>query len=343
MRRTLSCLFAVAIAVGGGACTLQTAGGPKGDLTLVGRFEDIQHLVIGHSVRVADVPVGTVVGIDLDGYDAVVELSIVDDQDIPVGTVASVSSTSLLGENYVRLRLPDDVRPPFHGDGDEIATSSADASFEELTIQLLAVLRSIEGEDVGDIVDAGATAIGGRGDSLGGLFHRLDELGDGLVGQSEQLVQAIDSFGTLGSDLAAGSAAIGQSLETTADATGTLAAQGDRVVTMVEELTQLAGTLDANVLAPHRDELDRILDQLTPVASVLVDDSDTLIALLESLRKASPLLPRMIDNHEALTFGIFDTFYPPGSDQPFHPGDPPVRGQSGGEAVRALLSPRGAG
>lgn len=337
--RLLRAVAVVLAVLSSGACTLQTAGGPKGDLTLVGRFDDVQHLVVGHSVRVSDVAVGTVTDIDLDGHEALVEMSIVDGRDIPVGTVASVSATSLLGENYVRLRLPDTVEAPFHEDGDEIATGSSDASFEELTIQLLAVLRGIEGEDVSDIVDAGATAIGGRGDDLGGLVQRLDELGDGLVGQSEQLVRAMDSFATLGSDLAAGAESIGRSIETTAEATGTLAAQGDRVVTMVEELTQLAATLDANVLHPHRDELDRILDQLAPVADVLVQDSDMLIAVLEALRTASPLLPRMIENHEALTYGIFDTFYVAGSDEPIHPGEGPVQPQ-GGAAITALLDPR---
>lgn len=337
--RAVRLLALLLVVVSGGACTLQTAGGPKGDLTLVGRFDDVQHLVVGHSVRISDVAVGTVTDIELDGHDALVEMSIVDGRDVPVGTVASVSATSLLGENYVRLRLPERVEAPFHEDGDEVATGSADASFEELTIQLLAVLRGIEGEDVGDIVDAGATAIGGRGDELGGLLQRLDELGDGLVGQSQQLVRAMDSFAVLGDDLAAGAGSFGASIETTAEATGTLAAQGDRVVTMVDELTRLAETLDANLLDPHREELDRILDRLAPVADVLVQDSDTLVAVLEALRTASPLLPLMIDDHEALTYGIFDTFYIPGSDEPIHPGDGAVLPQ-GGDAVTALLDPR---
>lgn len=327
----------VVVLVLSGACTLQTAGGPKGDRTFVARFDDTQHLVVGHSVRVADVTVGTVTGLRLDGYDAVVEMSIVDDRELPVGTVASVSATSLLGENYVRLRFPDEVEPPFHEDGDELPTSSADASFEELTIQLLGVLRAIEGRDVADIVDAGATAIGGRGDELGGLLQRLDELGDGLTGQSEQLVTALDSFGQLGSDLAARAESFGSSIERTAEATGTLAAQGDRVVVLLEELTRVAATLDANVLGPHRAALDRILDQLAPVADVLADDTDTLIALLEALRTASPLLPRAIEDHEALSYGIFDTFIVPGQE-PFHPGGGPAVPQ-GRDAVVALLDP----
>lgn len=312
----------VALVLLGGACTLQTAGGPKGDRTFVARFDDIQHLVVGHSVRVADVTVGTVTSLRLEGYEAVVQMSIVDGRELPVGTVASVSATSLLGENYVRLRLPAEVAPPYHEDGDVLPTSSADASFEELTIQLLGVLRAIEGRDVADIVDAGATAIGGRGDELGGLLQSLDELGDSLVGQSEQLVTALDSFGRLGTDLAAGAERFGDSIERTAEATGSLAAQGDRMVVLLEELTRVAGTLDANVLAPHREELDRILDQLAPVAQVLAEDTDTFIALLEALRTASPLIPRMIEDHEALSYGIFDTFIVPGQE-PFHPPEEP--------------------
>ena len=290
------------------SCTLQTAGGPKGDRTLSTRFDDAQHLVIGHSVRISDIPVGTVTKVELDGYQALVEFSVLDDRPIPVGTVASISSTSLLGENYVRLVLPDEPTDSMHGDGDELPSSGADASLEELTIQLLALTRAVQGRDVATVVEAGAEALGGRGEALNGLLKSLDDLGDGLVAQRDDFAAVLDNLADIGVASVADVDEIGETIELLASATGTLAEQRSRIVTAVGDLTELAQTLDDEVLTPHRERLDQLLADLVPVAGVLADETDRVLSLLEHTRIAGVLLPQATGSGELLSYAIFDEF-----------------------------------
>lgn len=308
--RFLLGLLAFALVASG--CSLRTAGSPTGELTLVGRFETVQHLVVGHGVRISDITVGTVTGLKLDGYDAIVTMSIADGRDIPVGTIASVSSTSLLGENYVRLLLPPNPTGEMVKNGDELTTGPADASFEELTVQLLALLRAIQGRDVATVVNAGVDAIGNRGAELGQLIQTLDEVGDGLTGQSAELVKVLDSFVAFGESIADEAELLGDSIVRAADATGALAAQSDRIVQTFKDVNAVATALEAQVLIPHRAELDRILDRLKPIVSVLANERDLLIAGLDALRVASTKLPRVVENRQALSYGLVNQIILPG-------------------------------
>src|SRR5690606_39115259 len=70
--RVLVLLAAVAALLVSG-CSYQTAGVPKGDLTLTATFDDVQQLVAGHSVQMADITVGSVTKVELVGYKARVD------------------------------------------------------------------------------------------------------------------------------------------------------------------------------------------------------------------------------------------------------------------------------
>lgn len=298
-------LVVVTLALAG--CDLQTAGAPMGDLSFVARFDDVQHLVTGHSVRVADVTVGTVTGVDLDGYDAVVEMSIVDGRELPVGTTASISTTSLLGENYVRLRLPESGGEPLP-DGAELPTAGADASFEELTLQLLTLTRAVQGRDAAAVVEAGAEALGGRGDDLGDLVRTAGQLTRDLAAQRGSFEVLVDRLGQLGQSLAPEADEIGQTIELANEATGELASQRDRLVQTVQEITTLAGTLDAEVLTPHRAAIDGMLADLAPVVSTIDADVGTLVESLQKLVIFNENIPRASGGGVLLSYAIFDTF-----------------------------------
>lgn len=315
MRRRYRPFAAVMVlALVGSACNYRTTGSPTGDVDLVARFDDVQHLVVGHTVRLADVPVGTVTSLRLDGHTAVVQMSISDNHDIPVGTTASISSTSLLGENYIRLRPPDDSSAAAVSDGDELQTTGADASFEELTIKLLALLNAIQGEDIATVIDESHAALVGRGDELNALIGTVDQLSEGLVGQTDDLVAVLDSLASFGEDVAADAVLLGDSIEAAADATGSLAGQRERIVATVESLLQAAAALDEEVLAPHRAQLDVILDRLTPVVDILATNRDTLIEALDALRRTNEELPLAIDDtrDDLWTFGILAGVVLPG-------------------------------
>lgn len=290
-----------------GACSIRTAGSPVGDTTLVARFDDVQHLVPGHTVRLADVPVGTVTSVQLDGYDALVEMSISDSVELVEGTTAGISATSLLGENFVRLKEPEGAGGALLEDGDELPTVGADASFEEITIELLTLFRAIQGRDIATVIDESHIALAGRGDELNALIATVADVSDGLVMQTDDLVAILDSVAEFGEALADDADRLGESIESAADATGALAEQRDRMVQTVAEITAVARALDDEVLVPHTDRLNRILERLAPTAAVLRESRGQLVDLLDATLRANDRIPRAIaPGGSAIGFGVID-------------------------------------
>jgi phospholipid/cholesterol/gamma-HCH transport system substrate-binding protein len=308
VRRLLAA--AAALALAGTACTLQTAGAPKGELSLTTVLDDAQHLVTGHSVRVADVKVGTVTKVELEGYRARVTMSIVDGRRIPAGTTAVLAQTSLLGENYVGLRFPeqfDHKDGPFLKSGTEIPTSAVEPQLEQVTDRLIEVVGALATGDLTKLVDATADAVGGRGDELHQLIAQLAQVGDLYAGQAGDLARIIDGLGKLGDTLAAGAPEIGSLIDNLAGATTTLAVQRQRIVGTVERLTQMARALNDHVLEPHAVRLGTLLRQVDPVLATVVKDRATLNALITNVKTFITNIYKAEHNGSLLMYAWFST------------------------------------
>jgi len=78
---------------------------PVAGYRVSGQFNAIDGLTVGSDVRVAGVKVGSVVSQSIDqmNYQAVVVMSIRDGVELPVDSVAAVSSEGLLGGKYIRV------------------------------------------------------------------------------------------------------------------------------------------------------------------------------------------------------------------------------------------------
>src|SRR3546814_13743367 len=99
-------------------------------------------------------------------------MSIVDDFDVPDGTAAVVQRTSLLGEYYVDLVLPDEFDPqagPFLARGDVIDDATTQPDVEQLAEPAAAVVGAPTADDTGRTVYAAAEGLGGRGEVLNEL------------------------------------------------------------------------------------------------------------------------------------------------------------------------------
>lgn len=77
----------------------------SGGYELVARFDRVDGLREGGDVRISGIKVGTVVSQNLDpqSYLAVVHMNIDQAIKLPVDTIATITSTGLLGENYLAL------------------------------------------------------------------------------------------------------------------------------------------------------------------------------------------------------------------------------------------------
>lgn len=292
-----------------GACTLETTGAIKGDGRYFSRFDDVQELVVGHTVRISDVNVGTVLDIELDGYEAVVEFTIEDGRRIPEGTTASVAVTSLLGENYVALELPDDPEgAPTVASGATLPSGRAIATIEEVATDLLTLTRAVQGRDAAAIIQAGASGIGPNGAALNELIRTVGAVTGDLAAQTETFDALLTDLDAVLTTFAASAPDIGTTIDLAAAATGSLARQRERIVAVVEDVTNLAVTLDAEVLAPHRARLTNIISDLRPVVALVADERERLVRTIEQLVVVTERLPTAIHEGAVVAYAWLDDF-----------------------------------
>ncbi|MEW6110375.1 MAG: outer membrane lipid asymmetry maintenance protein MlaD [Nitrospirota bacterium] len=98
--------------------------------TVKARFAGITGLKEGADVEIAGVKVGRVAKINLDNYEAMVELSINPDVKIQEDSIATIRTQGIIGDKYVKI-MPGGAEEYIKPDGEIFETESA-IELEEL-------------------------------------------------------------------------------------------------------------------------------------------------------------------------------------------------------------------
>ncbi|GLZ14362.1 hypothetical protein Acsp04_45970 [Actinomadura sp. NBRC 104425] len=282
----LAAPLAVALVAGTGGCSLQTIGAPRGDMTLTATFDDVQSLVVGHSVQVADIRVGTVTGIRLAGYRSKVTMSLRGDRHIPVGTTATIARTSLLGENYVRLDLPPgrDMRTgPFLPSGAEIAQTSVQPDLEQISRRLGHLLAALGGQDLSTITNESATALDGKGRKINTLIKKAADVSDSYAAAGRDLGRALDSLARIGGSLHKGQEQIDRLPGSIALATERLQDDRAQLKRAIQQLTKLARSVNAKVQTRHAERLAVLLRRADALLAAAVRGGEDLKELANAV------------------------------------------------------------
>ena len=94
------------------------------------RFSNISGLKEGATVEIAGVQIGKVARIDLDDYDAVVEMDIDHDVKLQEDSIASIRTQGIIGDKFIKIKVggSDD----YIEDGGEIIETESAIELEEL-------------------------------------------------------------------------------------------------------------------------------------------------------------------------------------------------------------------
>ncbi|WUI01117.1 MCE family protein [Spirillospora sp. NBC_00431] len=320
MGRTVLVLIA-ALTLAVSACSYKTAGAPKGDLTLTATFDDVQQLVAGHSVKMSDITIGSVTKVRLDGYRTKVTLSIEDDVKIPKGTRAEIRVTSLLGENYVDLRMPPGAsmdRGPFLASGDTIERTGVRPAFEQVVGQAGPLIQALAGNDVATVVNAGATALDGNGQKLNKTIAQAGGLLRMFADQRRELGESVDRFARLGRSLAKGGDALNEAPGRLERTTRMLNDDKEKIIKTVDRLTRMARELNDKVLEGRIHRFRKLLTDLDPVLQQLGGNRKRLTALVDGLVAFSKKIPLASYDGQLLLYPILRIVWPDGT--PLLPG-----------------------
>ena len=296
MRRLLVGLLAVALLLSGcgwrGLNSLSlpgTQGRGDGSYTVQAQLPDVVTIQQNTRVRVADVTVGNVTGIEVQDWHALVTMRIDGNVHLPANTTARVGQTSLLGSMHIELAPPSDEAPRGELTNGSLIPLSASGTYPttEQTLASVSVLLNGGGlAQLQEINQTFAKALAGRENDMRSLLTQLDTFITGLNAQTNDIIAATENLNALAGQVAANNQSVDTALTTIPQA----------LTVLSDSRTKLANAITA-------------LGQFSAIAASTVNQSRD--ALVTNLRNIAPVLRSLADAGPALTKGLdFLSTYP---------------------------------
>lgn len=231
-------------------------------------FNDASGLASGDDVRMAGVRVGRVDDIELDKGRAKVTFEVQNDQPVYTTTAAAIRYQNLIGQRYLALSLVNGNPKPLAA-GTSLQQPSED-SFD--VTKLLAGFQPVF-------------------DTL--TPEQVNSLSNGLLqafqGDSVSLSNTLAQVGALASDMSNRDVVIGAIIDNLSGVMRDLARQGNQVSTLVESVSDVVKSLNANSAAFGKAVTD-IGNTASGFADVLTQSRGNLAAAATSARSATDTL-----------------------------------------------------
>jgi phospholipid/cholesterol/gamma-HCH transport system substrate-binding protein len=267
-----------------------TAGGGRGAYTILAQLPDVQNLKENSRVRVNDVTVGNVTKVDLQGWHALVTMTLDGNVDLPANATATIGQTSLLGSVHVELAAPKGIPPTGKLKNGSVILLSSGGAFPSTEQTLAAVSLVLNGGGLGnvqDITKALSTAFSGREQDLRSLLGQLDKFVGYLNDQKDDIISATDSLNNVVGQFADQKPVVDKALKTIPDALGVLDKERENLVNALAQLGKFSA-LAADSVNQTKENLVKELKDLGPV--------------LQSLADAGPALTRSLDFYSSYPF-----------------------------------------
>jgi phospholipid/cholesterol/gamma-HCH transport system substrate-binding protein len=232
------------------------------------------------NVTYRGVQIGKVMGVTLTEDGAEAELSLATAPKVPADLQAEVRSVSAVGEQYVDLR-PRTDSGPYLEDGSRI--SRADATIPQavgpMLDQLSALVDSIPGDRIDDLLDESFEAFNGAGPDFQSLLDSASRITTDLSGVSDQSRTLIDDVGPLLESQAESAEAIRTWSRSLAGVTEQIEQNDPELRTILQRGPGFAQEV-SSLLTQIRPTLPILLANLTTVTQVLMTYNPALEQLL---------------------------------------------------------------
>ncbi|MGV0674653.1 MCE family protein [Mycolicibacterium fortuitum] len=288
-----------------------TKGGGPGSYTIQAQLPDVQNLERNSRVRVNDVTIGNVSNIEVQGWHALVTMTLDGNVDLPANATATLGQTSLLGSVHIELAPPKEV--PAEGklkDGSLIPLESvrANPSTEQTLAALAMVLNGGGVGQIQDIVWAMSTALDGREEELRSLLEQSNTFVGYLNDQKDDIIAATDSLDRLVGQFADQKPVLDRALETVPDALAVLRNERDTITEAADQGGKLSALL-TDTVNQTKENLVKELADLGPVLKSLADAGPALtrsMDLLSTLPFPKPTLDKWIRGDYANLTAVVD-------------------------------------
>lgn len=279
-RRTATGLGAVAVMAATSSCGWQgvnslslpgTEGNGPGSYEIQAQMPDVSNIQPNSRVRVADVTVGHVTKIRLQGGHALLTMRLNGDVALPENTTAKIGMTTIFGSLHIELAPSADAPAQgrlHNGSLIPLARASAYPTPEQTLASVSLVLNGGGLAHVGDITEALSTAFKGREGDLRSLITQLNTFAGNLNDQTGDITAAADSLNQLAAKFAAQKPVVDQALKTIPNALAVLDGEREPLVSAATQLGKFSA-LTTDTVNQSKENLVRELTQLQPVLEQL--------------------------------------------------------------------------
>jgi phospholipid/cholesterol/gamma-HCH transport system substrate-binding protein len=285
------------VALGLTGCTV--SGGSHRTATAV--FSDVGDLANGAQVQLADVPVGSVSAIALDGDRAKVTLSFDNGVRIPADVSAAIDRTTILGDQFVQLTVPKGetgataASAPQLADGARISKTSVVPDVEQFIQAGSDVFGAVSTNELEQIIQAGGQGFTGQEANLKAFLADLTAVTNGYALHTDEISQAVNGLNNLSATLAPGSSAGETALDNLAQTVSILAKNSSQFETLLQSLDNLS-TQGRSLLEAYYPQIVTQLQTLQAVSGQLAQHQADLAGLLSEIPVADDALPQAVRN-----------------------------------------------
>ncbi|MEW2446478.1 MCE family protein [Streptomyces parvulus] len=255
--------------------------------TVTAELQDVLSLVPHSAVRVNDVAVGRVTGIELgeDDWSARVTMEINGDVRLPADTTARLEQSSLLGEKYIQLVAPakeSGAGPLADKSVIPLSRTSRNTEVEEVFGALSLLLNGGGVNQLKTITRELNSALGGREAEVRSMLKRVNTLVGDLDDHRGDITDALDAVNRLSSTLATRKEDVGTVLTDLSPGLKTLEKQRGSLLTMLRSLDTLSGVAVSTIDA-SKDDMIADLRAVAPTLKALADAGTDLPDSLQVL------------------------------------------------------------
>ena len=274
----------------GGIYSLPLPGGPSlgaHPYTIKAVFANVVNLVPHSTVRVNDVAVGEVTGLSVPtgSWDATVTMTINGSVKLPANAIAELTSTSLLGEEYVELSAPPGVAGQGTlGNGATIPldATTANATVEQVLGALSLLLNGGGLAQLHTITVQLNDALSGNEPQVRSMLGEINTLVTNLNAHRSDITSALDGLNQLSRTLSARDQQIGYVLDNLSPGLSVLNSERAQLVTMLNALHKLSGVAVSTINTSQSDTVAD-LKALQPILRNLANAGKALPDALQAL------------------------------------------------------------
>nr|WP_237748245.1 MCE family protein [Nocardia brasiliensis] len=247
------------------------------------QMPNVTTLTRNSPVRVDDVTVGTVSNIEVEGWHALVTVSLNPNVHLPANAVAKIGQTSLLGSNHIELAAPTDTAAQGQlkgGDVIPLDRAGAYPTTEQVLSSLSVVLNGGGISQLETITRELNSALTGRENDIRDLLPQLETLTTGLDKQRNDIIAAMSGLDRLGGQFAQQRDVVARAIERIHPALAVLADRSASITAAISALGDLSDVTD-RIITTSGENLKANLRSLAPVLETLADTGMNLVEALK--------------------------------------------------------------